>query len=70
MLGISDHAFVFNHHMFNPYNASPNSHAYNDDAVNHTWPEGVKATPSHDPSVIIDHARAKVAGPHEDMMAM
>jgi hypothetical protein len=68
MLGISARAFVFDHHMFNLHNASPNGHAY-DDAIDHTWLEGVKATPNHDPSVIADHARVKAARHDEDAMA-
>jgi hypothetical protein len=69
MPGISARTFVFNHHMFNPHNASPNGHMY-DNTIDYTWLEGVKATLKHDPSVIMDHARAKAAGHGKDVMAM
>jgi hypothetical protein len=68
MPGISAHAFIFDHHMFNPHNASSNGHAH-DDAIDHTWIEGVKAMLNHDPSFIADHARAKVARHGEDVTA-
>jgi hypothetical protein len=38
--------------------------------IDHTWLKEVKAMPSHNPSVIADHARAKAARHGEDMTAM
>ena len=44
-------------------------HTYNV-TIDHARLKGVKAMPSHDPSVIADHPRAKAAGHGEDTTAM
>jgi hypothetical protein len=69
MPGISTCTFILDHHMFNPHNASPNSHVYND-TIDHTWLEGVKAMLNHNPSIITNHARVKAARHGKDTMAM